>query len=593
MSLPPLFRRPSTTLIGSRRSTLDVARGRLVFVGIVFALVYILVAARVMDLTLIQGELPRLAHMTSPDQGMTDEPAVAVAKLRGDVVDRNGVILARSLKTASLYADPALIADPEQVSKDLVRVLPDLKYGDVLQKLQRKTRFIWLRRNLAPQDQYAILNLGYPGLKFKDEAHRIYPQGALTSHVVGYTDVDGNGLGGVERNFNDVLLAGNRPLQLTLDVRLQHIARRELKAAIREFSGIGGAAVIMDVNTGEVLAAVSAPDFDPHNVTQKDQASLFNRLTLGVYEMGSTFKIFTTAALLEIRNVGVGQTFDAREPIKIGRFSITDYHAERRILNIPEIMRYSSNIGAAKMAEMVGTEAFKNFLKDLGLLDLVQVELQERGRPLVPNPWREINTLTASYGHGIAVTPLQTVSAVASVVNGGMLVHPTLVMDGTLKDSGKVKNAKQGAVRIVSEKTSHRLRQVLRLVVSDGTASRANIAGFQVGGKTGTAEKPGGHGGYDRKRLLSSFIGVFPMNDPQYAVMLMVDEPKGTKETYGYATAGWVAVPAVGKIITAMVPVLGLVPQDIDPEKDMAAQMRPYVQKKDKTGKQLVSVGTE
>lgn len=591
MSLPPLFRRPSTTLIGSRRSTLDVARGRLVFVGIVFALAYILVAARVMDLTLIQGELPRLARMTNPDQGVTNEPAIAVAKLRGDVVDRNGVLLARSLKTASLYADPALITDPDQVAKDLVRVLPDLKYGDVLQKLQRKTRFIWLRRNLAPQDQYAILNLGHPGLNFQDEAHRIYPQGPLTAHMVGFTDVDGHGLGGVERSFDDLLATGNRPLQLTLDVRLQHIARRELKAAIREFSGIGGAAVIMDVNTGEVLAAVSAPDFDPHNVTQKNSDSLFNRLTLGVYEMGSTFKIFSTAALLEIKNVGMGQTFDAREPIKIGRFSITDYHGQKRVLTIPEIMMYSSNIGAAKMAEMIGTQSFKNFLKDLGLMDTVQVELQERSRPLIPNPWREITTLTASYGHGIAVTPLQTVSAVASVINGGMVVHPTLVMDGTVNNSGKGKNKKQNAVRVVSEKTSHRMRQILRLVVSDGTAKSADITGFQVGGKTGTAEKPGGHGGYDRKRLLSSFIGVFPMNKPQYAVMVMVDEPKGTKASYGYATAGWVAAPAVGKIITAMVPVLGLVPQDIEPEKDMAAQMRPYV--KDKTGKQLVSVGVE
>jgi cell division protein FtsI (penicillin-binding protein 3) len=591
MSLPPFFRRPTTTLIGSRRSTLDVARGRLVFVGIVFALAYILVAARVMDLTLIQGELPRLTEMANPDQGVENEPDVAVAKLRGDIVDRNGVLLARSLKTASLYADPALITDPEQVAKDLVRVLPDLKYGDVLQKLQRKTRFIWLRRNLAPQDQYAILNLGYPGLNFQDEAHRIYPQGALTAHMVGFTDIDGNGLGGVERSFNDLLTTGTRPLQLTLDVRLQHIARRELEAAIREFSGIGGAAVIMDVNTGELLAAVSAPDFDPHNVTPKDNDALFNRLTLGVYEMGSTFKIFSTAALLEIRNASINQTFDATDPIKIGRFSITDYHGQKRVLTIPEVMMYSSNIAAAKMAEMVGTESFKNFLKDLGLMDTIQVELQEKGRPLIPNPWREITTMTASYGHGIAVTPMQTVSAVSSVINGGMVVHPTLVMDGTLASTGKAKKTSENAVRVVSEKTSHRMRQILRLVVSDGTAKAANIPGFQVGGKTGTAEKPGGGGGYDRKRLLSSFIAVFPMNNPQYAVMVMVDEPKGTKASYGYATAGWVAVPAVGKIITAMVPVLGLVPQDIDPAKDMAAQLRPYV--RDKTGKQLVSVGAE
>ncbi|MGZ9109063.1 MAG: peptidoglycan D,D-transpeptidase FtsI family protein [Micavibrio sp.] len=590
MSLPPLFRRPTTKIIGSRRSTLDVARGRLVFVGILFALAYILVAARVMDLTLIQGELPRLARMANPEHESLPQQATDEKILRGDIVDRNGVLLSRSLKTASLYADPALITNPEQVAQDLVKALPDLQYGDVLQKLQRKTRFIWLRRNLAPQDQYAILNLGHPGLNFKDEAHRIYPQGELAAHIVGFTDIDENGLGGIERHFNSLLSAGNRPLQLTIDIRLQHIVRRELMAAIKEFSGIGGAAVIMDVNSGEVLAAVSAPDFDPHDVTAKDKNSLFNRLTLGVYEMGSTFKIFSTAALLEIRNPSMEQGFDAREPIKIGRFTINDFHAEKRFLTIPEIFIYSSNIGAARMGEAIGTKALKGFYKDLGLLDPVQIELQEVSRPLVPDPWRDVSTMTASFGHGLAVTPLQTVAGVASIINGGTLVHPTLVLDGALSEKNLQDKKDDSVVRIVSARTSHRMRQLLRLVVSDGTAKAADVPGFQVGGKTGTAEKTGGKG-YDKKRLLSSFIGVFPMNAPQYAVLVMIDEPKGTKKTFGFATGGWVAAPAVARIIAAMAPVLGLVPNAVD--EDMAESLRPYVKQKDQPEKHLAAVGVE
>ena len=590
MSLPPFLRGPTTKIIGSRRSTLDVARGRLVFIGIVFSLAYILVAARVIDLTLIQGELPRLARMANPDQGAAPQETKVQKALRGDIVDRNGVLLARSLKTASLYADPAFITDPEQVAKDLVKVLPDLKYGDVLQKLQRKTRFIWIRRNLAPQDQYAILNLGYPGLSFQDESHRIYPQGPLAAHIVGYTDVDGNGLGGVERNFNALLQTGARPLQLTIDMRLQHIARRELHRAIKDFNGIGGAALIMDVNNGEVLAAVSAPDFDPHNIGAKEKDADFNRLTLGVYEMGSTFKIFTTAAMLELKHADLGQRFDATKPIQLGRFRISDYHGQNRPLNIPEIFMYSSNIGSAKMSEVIGTAALKNFFKDLGLMDPVQIELQEVSRPLIPNPWREITTMTASFGHGIAVTPLQTVAAVSSIINGGLLVHPTLVLDGTLSEKDRKKAKESGAVRVISAQNSHRMRQLLRLVVSEGTAKAANVTGFQVGGKTGTAEKTGGRG-YDRKRLLSSFIGVFPMNAPQYAVMVMVDEPKGNKASYGYATAGWVAAPAVGRIVSAMAPVLGLVPDESGPDDDMSAPLLPYI--KTEEGKHLAAIGAE
>lgn len=591
MSLPPLFRRPSTRLIGARKSSLDVARGRLVFIGICFSALYILVAARTMDLTLIQGELPRLTKMVAQD-GTVPKKETPMAAMRADIIDRNGVLLARSLKTPSLFANTTLITDPEQVARDVVKVLPDLKYGDVLQKLQRKTQFIWIKRNISPNDQYAILNLGYPGLNFQDESHRIYPQGEMASHIVGYSDVDGNGLGGVERNFNDLLKTGAHSLQLTLDIRLQHIVRRELEKAIRDFDGIGGAGAIMDVNSGEILAAVSAPDFNPHEVRVKDQASLFNRLTLGVYEMGSTFKIFSTAALLELRNPAMSQTFDARAPIKIGRFSISDTHPENRYLTIPEVFMVSSNIGAARMGEVVGTKALKDFYRDLGLLDPLQIEMLEIGKPLVPNPWRDINTMTASFGHGIAVTPLQTLGAVSSIANGGILVHPTLIRDGNQSDKADRKDKKKDEVRVVSAQTAHRMRQLMRLVVTDGTGKSADVPGFQVGGKTGTAQKTTGRG-YDQKKRLSSFIAVFPVDAPKYAVMIMVDEPKGTKATYGYATGGWVAAPAVKRIITAMAPVIGMVPEDVDPAKDLSNALKPFVRGKEDAAKHLVTLSGE
>lgn len=586
MSLPPLFRRPSEKIIGARRSALDVARGRLVFVGICFSLGYILLAARTMDLTVIQGELPRLAHMGADSDDAPEQVATDEKPLRGDIVDRNGVILARSLNTASLYADTYYITEPEKVAASLVKVLPDLKYAEVLPKLQKKTHFIWLRRNLTPKNQMAILNMGQPGLKFQDEAHRLYPQGAIASHIVGFTDIDGRGLGGVERNFNAFLETGEKPLKLTIDIRLQHIVRRELKKAINDFNGVGGVGAIMDVNTGEVLAAVSEPDFDPQQVTEKDRSALFSRLTQGVYEMGSTFKIFTAAAMIELKSPAMGQTFDARAPIEIGGFKIKDYHPENAWITIPEIFMVSSNIGAARMAEQIGTTGLRQFFKDVGLLDPLQIEIQEVGRPLIPNPWLPISTLTASYGHGIAVTPLQTLGAVSSVINGGTLVHPTLVMDDDL--SKKLKDSKH----IVSAETSHRMRQLLRLVVTNGTGKNADVAGFQVGGKTGTAEKNSG-GTYNHKSLLSSFIGVFPMNAPKYAVMIMVDEPKGTKASYGFATGGWVGAPPVARIIAAMAPVLGIVPKDVPHEQDMATPLLPYIKNGQPGEKHLASVGVE
>lgn len=565
-----LFQRRKLHMVGVRSNALEQARGRIVLMSAVFVCAYLLVIARSVDVMVLQGALynNEEAHLYE-----TVAPKEEVAR-RGDIVDRNGVLLARSLKTASLYADPKLVTAPKETAEALKEIFPDLKYGDLLQKLQSKRRFVWIKRNITPDEQSEILQLGDPGLNFEEEDRRIYPQGELAVHMVGYSGVDGQGLAGIEGSFNKYLDAGDEPLALTIDVRLQHALRREISNSIETFSAIGGAGVIMDVRDGSVLAAVSLPDFDPQQYGRAENNELFNRVSLGVYELGSVFKIFSTAALLEETGARVSQKFDAREPLRRGRHKIRDYHAEKRVLSLPEVFMHSSNIGSALMGEMVGTEGIKKFYSDLGLLTPVSVEVGEVGKPIVPNPWRDINTLTASYGHGVAVSPLQLTSAVASIVNGGELVEPTLILDGARHRKDKKKPKQKTNVRIISPEVSHRMRQLLRLTVSEGTGKSADVDGYLVGGKTGTAEKPGA-GGYNRKRLISSFVGTFPSDEPRYVVYIMVDEPQGTKASYGYATGGWVAAPAVKNVIASMVSILGIAPSK--EKKRMEGSLLRYV----------------
>ncbi len=565
------FKKDTIKLQGGRSAALEQARGRLMLVSAFFIVIYALIAVRVVDLTLVQGSV-------SPDRRASLSDSSMPALHRADIVDRNGALLATTIKMASLYVDPVFIDDPVFTAKGLIKIFPDLNYGNVLKKLQSKSRFVWLKRKITPDEQYAVLELGQPGLNFKKEDRRVYPQGGLAAHLVGYTNLDNKGLAGVERSF-DSLLEGGQELKLTLDIRLQHVLRREVGRAISEFAARAGAGIIMDVKTGEVLAGVSLPDFDPHDAGNAPDEQRFNRLSLGVYELGSVFKIFSTAALLETQNLPMSTTFDASEPIKVGRFQINDYHAQKRDLTIPEVFMYSSNIGTAHMAEAVGTENLRGFYGDLGLFSKMDIDIDEVGTPILPNPWREVSTLTASYGHGIATTPLQVISAVSTTVNGGTFISPRLVVG---EDSAPVSNS----LRVMSAKTSTKMRRLMRLTVTDGTGAKAAVSGYRVGGKTGTAEKVGERG-YDRKRLISSFVGAFPMNDPQYAIFVMVDEPKGNQASFGYATAGWVAAPAVARVVSAMTSILGLPGQQLSRSDYISAPLRRYV--RDKEGKQLVS----
>lgn len=562
------FSKLSMRIEGEKNSALENARVRIVLIVGLFMLGFIVIAGRLVDATVIQGMLNKGETESALDHARDKDRQNSSSK-RGEILDRNGVILATSLKTASLYADQKLMIDPQISAKALHKIFPEMVYGDLLKKLQGEKRFVWIKRNLTPDEQAKILQIGEPGLAFDYDFRRIYPQGALTAHMVGYTDVDGRGLGGIERSFNKLLSDKKaEPIKLTLDVRLQHILRRETQKAIDDFSGIGGAGIVMNVKTGEVLAAVSLPDFDPHdpkgNVSDDRK---FNRVTLGVYELGSTFKIFSTTAFLE-KFKTMNASFDARLPLHRYKRVIRDFHPEARSLTLPEVFMHSSNIGTALMGERVGTDSLKSLYKDLGLMTKGEFDIEEMGRPLMPNPWKEINTLTASYGHGIAVTPLQLTAAVSSIVNGGTLVKPQLVK---AEDDGKP----QKQIRVISKDTSLKMRQLLRLVVTNGTARKADVLGYEVGGKTGTAEK-NINGRYVGDKRISSFVGAFPMNDPEYAVFIMVDEPKPNKNSYGYATAGWVAAPAVGNVIAGMAPLLSMRPEAKD-SVDIAEPLKVFL----------------
>ena len=415
---------------------------------------------------------------------------------------------------------------------------------------------MWIKRHLTPRQEYAINNLGLPGLEFLKEKKRVYPLGNLFSHIVGYTGVDNEGLAGIEKHLDDVLGATHSdggvgpPLRLSLDSRVQHVVRSRLGSAVKTFNALGGAGVILDANNGQIIASVSLPDFDPHLTKRGRAEALFNRASLGVYEMGSTFKAFTVAMALEYGTADIGDSFDARRPLRIAQFMIRDNHAKDRWLSVPEVFIYSSNIGAARMALEVGAERQKNFLKRLGLFDRAPVEVSEVGEPILPTFWRKSTIMTVAYGHGIAVAPIQMAAAVASLVNGGMRIYPTFLVQ---REKGFAKTSH----RVISSKTSSALRGLMRQNVIKGTGKKAEVAGYLVGGKTGTAEKVG-ENGYKRKALLSSFVGLFPSSSPRYIVLVVLDEPKGTKETSGEASASWTAAPLVGEIIKYAAPLLGV-----------------------------------
>ena len=542
-------------LQGTRKQALETGRNRLLVTGVVFALAFLVIAGRLVELTVGPGATPpRTARAT------VSEP-LAPAITRGDIVDRNGVILATSLPTASLYVDPAEVLDAEEAADKIRTILPEMDRDTLVDRLDGPGRFAWIRRNLTPNQQWRINALGIPGLHFRDSERRTYPHGALVAHVLGLTDIDGHGIAGMEKSFDDSL-SGGGTLRLSVDIRLQAMLHEELMGAVETFQAIGAAGVVMDTRSGEVLAMVSLPDFDPNSPATMTPETAFNRASKGVYELGSTFKIFNTAMALDSKVVKLTDRFDTREPIRHAGFTISDFHPEERALTVSEILVHSSNIGSAKMALAMGGEMQRDYLEKLGLLSTPTIELPEVGRPLSPRPWRDINTMTISYGHGIAVSPVQLAGAVSAVVNGGVMEPITLL--------ARADDAPEAGRRVFSPEASRQVGRMMRMVVQDGTGRKAKAEGYRVGGKTGTAEKMIG-GRYHAKKLISSFVGAFPMDAPRYVVLVALDEPKGNESTLNYATAGWVAAPSVGRLVARMGPIVGVQPVDVTPPQPVPA----------------------
>ena len=532
----------SATLDGHRRGDLEVGKSRLVAVGAVFALAFLGVMARMGDLAI--GDMTGTAHALAAVSGQSGEA------LRGDIRDRNGVVLATTAPMYSLTANPREIRDRERAAKSLAKVLPHLNQAQIAARLDSEQRFVYLSRHLSPRQAAAAHRLALPGLDLMVQPKRLYPHGPLTSHVVGFSDIDTHGLSGIERS-QDRDLSNGVPLDLSLDLRVQHLVAEELRATINEFEAIGGAAIVLDVDSGEVLSMVSLPTFDPSAPAEADKSQRFNRASLGVYEMGSIFKLFTAAMALDSGAATLTDSFDASEPIRIGRHMIRDFKPENRWLSLSEVLVHSSNIGSARLAVALGRERQQSYLGRLGLLERASLELPENGRPIAPSKWRDANTMTISFGHGLAVSPAQTAAAVAALVNGGYKVEPSLIKGG----------AQGPRERILKEETSETMRWLMRLVVKRGTGGKSDVPGYFLGGKTGTSEKLV-DGRYDRDRRMASFVGTFPMDAPRYLVLATIDEPKPQEHTFGYATGGWVAAPLVGNIVQRIAPLLGISPRD-------------------------------
>ncbi|QDO99763.1 penicillin-binding protein 2 [Ferrovibrio terrae] len=552
-------------LEGAAKQALDASRGRLV-IGIgLFSLAFLVLGGRLVELTVIRSAAePAVARGFNPELG-----AKTALMERQPIVDRNGQILATNLKIASLYADPRKVQNAAGAATRLVQALPELPVGEVQAKLASGKSFVWLKRGLTPREQYEVNRLGIPGLYFHNEQRRIYPQGALGVHVVGYTDIDGRGISGIEQHFDEQLKDPTRtgdPLELSIDLRVQHVMRDEIAKTIEYFNAIGGGGIVMDIYTGEIISLVSLPDFDPAEPGTASKESRFNRITLGVYEMGSTMKTLNTAMALDYGSVKLSGGYDASRPIQISRFTIKDDHPKNRWLSVPEIFMYSSNIGSAKMAVDVGPERQREFMQRMGMLNKPALELPEIGAPLVPRQWKTVETMTISFGHGLSVTPLQLATATSAIINGGVLHPPTLIK----RPQGMPAPGRQVLRREVSDV----MRKLMVLVVEDGTGKKAAAEGYLVGGKTGTSEKVNDRGGYNKKALFNTFVAGFPMHNPRYVVQIMIDEPKGQKSTYGFATAGWTAAPAIGRVINRIAPILGVPPVD---ENSPAMRQAMYV----------------
>jgi cell division protein FtsI (penicillin-binding protein 3) len=530
------------------------ARARIGLAILAFAAVYCVIAARLVMFALVSNS--HAAHrVVSGD---------AIATARPDILDRNGEVLATDVRVPSLYAEPRRLIDVDEAVELLTADLPDVDATELRERLSSKRGFVWLKRDITPEQQREIYRQGLPGIGFLNENKRDYPNGAEVSHLIGHVNTDNEGIAGIEKWLDgqglDALhmagLATDRlqtPVQLAVDLRVQHALRDELVAARTKFSALAAAGLVLNVRTGEIVAMVSEPDYDPNNPHEALDPTRINRLTTGVYEMGSTFKAFTIAMALDSGKATLKSTFDAHNPLHYGKFDIHDFEPMQRALSVPEIFTYSSNIGAARIAMMMGVDAHKAFLKKMGQLDRLRTELPESAEPIVPKRWSELNTMTIAFGHGLSVAPLQAVMGVAALMNGGVLIPPTF-LKRTEAEAAKL------GTQVIKPETSELMRYLMRLNVEKGTAAKADVPGYYIGGKTGTADKVV-FGRYSKTKVLTDFMAVLPADHPRYLLLIMLDEPHATPDTHRFTTSGWNAVPTGGAVVARIAPLLGIEPR--------------------------------
>lgn len=540
-------------LVNTRQRSLLMARLRVLWVLAAFALLAVAALLRIAYLGVVE-DAPRGMSMYQ-----------LLLPPRGEIADRNGVPLARAFPAYSLWYNPAalddggapLVKSPQQVARELVRIFPDMDVQDLTRRLQSGQPG-YLRRRVLPEDANRIQEIGELALEIPQETERFYPQGSMASHVLGYVAADGHGRVGMEAVLDkDLLDPAKRahPAVLSLDLRVQGALEEELKKGMLATEAVGAAGIVLDVDTGEVLALASLPAFDPNRIDAAGQRNMFNRVTNQVYELGSTFKPLTVAAAIDAGVVtDLSRRYQANRPLEIGGFQIRDSHTIGASLNVPEALIHSSNIVTAQIADALGGKALKRTMSDLGMDQRPFIELPARGFPIwASGDWPRLRTMTVSYGHGIAVTPLHLASAYATMVNGGIWRPATL----RKVEPGKAAKGR----RVFKASTSARMNQLLRMIAVYGTGRNADAPGFRVGGKTGSAEKPGA-GGYRRSTLVSTFAAAFPMDRPRYVVIAMLDEPKGTAASSYQRTAAWNAAPIVGKVVPRIGPLLGVRPDD-------------------------------
>jgi cell division protein FtsI (penicillin-binding protein 3) len=487
---------------------------------------------------------------------------VATSFSRPDIVDRNGRLLATDLEAPSIYADPGIVLDRDELVEKLSTVLPDIDSKELLKTLSdRSRRFVWVRRGVSPKIAQRVHDLGLPGLSFRYELKRAYPAGPLAGHVLGAVNVDNRGITGVEKYIDEkigadpvhaAVLSTRAPVRLSLDIGVQHALEDELDDAEKTYRTKGAAGLVLNIKTGEVLASASLPRVDPTWPSQALDKSRLDRITGGTYELGSVFKTLTIAMAFDEGIAKPDTIIDVRKPLEVGRFTVTDYHSANRPLSVTEIFTHSSNIGAGMLALQAG-DKFESFLRKFDLLTPIKTEEGPVAAPQLPDKWGRASTITISYGHGLAVAPLQFAAAAATILNSGRPVHPTFLRryDGDGPDEKP----------LVTQTTSREMARLMRLNVigPDGTGKEADVPGYRVGGKTGTADVPG-RGGYSSKSVISSFLGAFPMDDPQYLTFVILFDPKGTKETRGQHTAGYTAAPVTGRLIGRIAGQLGVAP---------------------------------